>query len=349
MSRDAVDAFEGLDTDVTRRGALKAFAGLGVLAGAGKAADNVLLGYGALVGTNLVEQDLAAQVGQRFGPHPTTFDVGDHAVTLGRGRIEVTDADENRVEVLHVTESTPERAATIDDEHGLDGGPLEQLVADLQAIRAGAFSFEFSRAPAFFERLDASNHRPFTVGAVRGPAFDGVAPETIREFADVEPANTAALAEGIATGFREYTGYDTPQYVAGSIEDNVLLGAIDLREYFRSPTSYDAILSGRVSGLFCYHFTYRSIEAFHAVAPHRQTAPVVGAVVTDARHKHVYTGLASVVREDGELVVPMTFVDYMHSTQYDDFGLRGVLGEGIEAYDRRHRTDGVYWNRYARW
>jgi hypothetical protein len=90
----------------------------------------------------------------------------------------------------------------------------------------------------------------------------------------------------------------------------------------------------------------------------------MGAVVTDARHKHVYTGLATVVREDeggadggeggdenaaGDLVVPMTFLDYMHSTQYDDLHLRGVLGEGVNAYDRRHRTDDVYWNRYAIW
>ena len=94
----------------------------------------------------------------------------------------------------------------------------------------------------------------------------------------------------------------------------------------------------------------------------------MGAVVTDARHKHVYTGLATVVREGayggdggaggggsggeragGDLVVPMTFLDYMHSTQYDDLHLRGVLGEGVNAYDRRHRTDDVYWNRYSAW
>lgn len=349
MSRDAADASAESDATVTRRGALKAFAGTGVLAGAGKAVDNVLLGYGEVVGTNLVEQDLETLVDRRFGPRTTSLRVGDRTLALRDGRIEVADADGRALVAIDAADTSPERAAEIDEEHDLEGGPLEQLVADLRAIRDGEYSFEFSRSPAFFDRVDAADARPFTVGAVRGPAFDGVAPETIREFAGVDPANVESLVEGIASGFREHTGYDTPQYVAGSIQDNVLFDAVDLRAYFRSPTSYDAILSGAVSGLFCYHFTYRSIEAFHAVAPHRQSVAVAGAVVTDARHKHVYTGLASVVREGGDLVVPMTFVDYMHSTQYDDFRLRGVLGEGIEAYDRRHRTDGVYWNRYARW
>ncbi|PSQ13711.1 hypothetical protein BRD02_11795 [Halobacteriales archaeon QS_8_69_73] len=44
---------------------------------------------------------------------------------------------------------------------------------------------------------------------------------------------------------------------------------------------------------------------------------------------------------DGDLVVPMTFVDYTHSTLYDDFGVTSVAGPGLAAYDDRHRATHV--------
>lgn len=334
-------------TEVTRRQALRAFAGGGLALGAGKAVDNVLVGYGVLTGTNLVEQDLAAAVDARFGPSPFAVTVGDHELGYENGAVVVDRGDGSTLR-LPVSETTRETAARTDAELEL-GGVLESVLADLRAIETGEYTFEFSRSPAFFERTDAADTRPYTVGVLRGDRIREVSPATVGTFADADPADPAALVDGLAWGFRHYSGYDVPRYVAGSVQDNVIFGAADLREGFRSPTDFDALLAGENTGLFCYEFTYRSIEAFHAVSPSAQAPPVLGAVVTDSRHKHVYTGLASVIREDGDLIVPMTFVDYTHSTLYDDLGLRGVMGEGVEAYDRRHRTDGVYWNRYARW
>jgi hypothetical protein len=49
------------------------------------------------------------------------------------------------------------------------------------------------------------------------------------------------------------------------------------------------------------------------------------------------------IRVGGELRFPMTFVDYTHTTLYDDVGLTGVLGEGLAAYDDGHRADEIYW------
>jgi hypothetical protein len=42
-------------------------------------------------------------------------------------------------------------------------------------------------------------------------------------------------------------------------------------------------------------------------------------------------------------VVPIAFLDYTHSTLYDDLNLRGVMGEGLEAYNSRHRARELTW------
>jgi hypothetical protein len=98
--------------------------------------------------------------------------------------------------------------------------------------------------------------------------------------------------------------------------------------------------------LFCQEYAWRSIEAFHAVPAHRQTHPVLGGEVIDTRHKHVYTVLGGVVRENDRLEVVATFLDYMHSTLYDDFALRGVLGDGVDAFGERHRATDVVWGHW---
>lgn len=346
--RERLDVLEP-SVDLGRREALKALAGGGLALGGGKAIDNVLVGYGVVVGTNLVDQDLEPLVAQRFGPSAYATRIADHEIRLHNDVIQVIGPDNRQVATLPIARTTPSDAAALDSDLALHGGPLEQLTTDLGVVAAGDVSFEFSEYPAFFDRLDRAESRQFTVGALRGHRFKDVDPDLVARFADGSPADPEPLIEGLARGFREYSGYDVPRYVAGSIQDNVIFDAVDLRKRFQSPTDLRAIVQGENSGLFCYEFAYRSVEALHAVSPRRQTVPVLGAIVTDARHKHVYTGVASAIREDGELVIPMTFVDYTHSTLYDDFKLRGVLGEGINAYDERHRTDGVYWNRYARW
>lgn len=334
------------DTDVGRRDVLEAVGVGGLAAGLTNAVDNVLLGYGLLGGTNLFEQPLEREAADRFGPSPFRTRLNRHTVEYRDGVVTASGPSTEPVAVSPT--AAPDAVESVDADLGFDGA-LAALVADLGAIEAGDVTFAFSRSPAFFERIRRGDPRPLTVEAVRGHRFRTPEPAVIETFADADPADPAAIVEGLTRGFRTFSGYDLSRYLAGSIQDNVIFGARDLREAFRSPADFDALLAGENTGLFCYEFAYRSIEALHAVPAAEQTVPVLGAVVTDARHKHVYTGIASVIREGDDLVVPMTFVDYTHSTLYDDLALRGLLGEGVEAYDDRHRTTGIYWNRYARW
>lgn len=324
-----------------RREALALFGGGLAALGAGKAADNVLLGYGVVVGTNLREQDLGPLVNERLEPSPFEVQVGDALLSLAGGELAVDDGRRSRT--ITIAESSRREATELDEEFDLPGNPATQIFADLSALEAGEVSFDFSDYGAFFDRLDGADVRPFTVEALRGPYFRHVDPGTIRSFAGVSPSDPRALVEALAGAFRGHTSYDIPRYLAGSVEDNVLFGAVDLRDHFESSTSFEALERGETSGMFCYEFTYRSIEALEAVPAHHQTPPTFGGAVMDSRHKHVYTAIGSVYREDGELVVPVTFVDYTHSTLYDDLGLRWLLGEGIDAYDARHRATDVYW------
>ncbi|MFH5798994.1 hypothetical protein [Haladaptatus sp. CMAA 1911] len=328
------------ETDLTRRQVLSVLGGGGVALGGGKAVDNVLIGYGVLVGTNLHDQDLGTLARAEFGPTPFETVVSNTRIRLGGGRIEARRGDERRSVSCSASSAT---AATVDDELGLEDRPVEQLVTDLAAIERGEFRFEFMDYEPFFDLVRAAERRPFTVEALRGNRFQHVDPATIASFSGADPDHPKAVLEGLVSGFRDKTYYDIPRYAAGSVEDNVLLGAADLRKYFETPTEYEAIESGVTAGMFCYEFTWRSIEALYSVPAHRQRTPVLGAMIHDARHKHMYTGVASIVRRDGELVVPMTFVDYTHSTLYDDLHLRWLLGEGLEAYDERHRATEIYW------
>lgn len=224
-----------------------------------------------------------------------------------------------------------------------DGRPLEQLVRDIAAVEGGELRFESIKCENLFRRTRTAETRPFAVEALRGDRFRQIPPSTIESFAGATPKRPKAVIEGLVRGFCDHTYYDVPRYLAGSVEDNVLFGTVDLRKYFKTPTEYDAIESGETAGMFCYEFTWRSIEALHAVPAHQQRTPVMGAMVYDERHKHVYIGIASPFRDEDELVVPMTFVDYTHTTLYDDLHLRWLLGEGLAAYDRRHRATDIYW------
>nr|WP_303647539.1 hypothetical protein [Haloarchaeobius amylolyticus] len=330
--------------------------GLGAL-GAGKAVDNIFLGYGVLVGTNLLTQDLPTLAGERLGPSPFETTVTDRGVAVEGGEIHVADSPEGDPDPVLSLAASPADAASIDEEYGLPGVATElvrddpQLAAMLGEANASEVEnvrFEFHQYEDFFERVRNAEARPFSVMRLRGSRYRPVSTETVRTFTDADPADPKAVIEGLVGGFREYSGYDIPRYAAGSLEDNVLMGHGDLRRHFESPTSFDALLDGRNTGLFCYEFVHRSIEALHAVPAHAQTAPVFGGVVTDARHKHAYTTVGSVLREDGDLVIPVTFVDYTHSTLYDDLLATGVLGRGLRAYDDRHRAGEIYWNAYAR-
>lgn len=346
---DEPDDEDGSDdrTRVTRREALAYAGGAGVGLGGWQALHNVVLGYGVVSGTNVVEQDLEPLLAEDLAVRYTAFDVGTREIRLDDSVVGVYEDDEFQ-RSLRFADATPRDARAVDEALGLPGAPLERLLTDLSVIRNGEFRFALSQTDRFFELIAAGDPRPEIVEALRGSAFDVPDPAVVGEFTDVDPAAVEPLIGGLADAFREHSYYDVPRYVAGSIEDNILLGAIDLRQYFRSPTDFEALATGENSGLFCTELAARAIEAFHAVPAAEQSAPVVAGFVSDQRHKHAYTVLASAIREDGDLLFPVTFLDYTHSTLYDDVRLTGVLGEGLEGYDRRHRATYVRWNRYPR-
>ncbi|MFC7046272.1 hypothetical protein ACFQH6_13405 [Halobacteriaceae archaeon GCM10025711] len=322
-----------------RRDVLKLFGGGLLLVGGGKAVDNVLIGYDE----NLLNQDLDSLARERFGATERwERQVGDHTLDRDGDRLRVLDAAGETSATLSLSSATTAEAAAVDDELGLAGGPVEQIVADIGALRSGDYVFAFSRLDPFFERVHTADARGFTTDLVRSGW--ATAPDTVREFTGAAPDEPRAVVQGLMEAFNEHTDYDVPRYLAGSITDNVLFGTVPLRKYFRANVSFPALLDDRHAGMFCYEFTYRSMEALHAVPAFDQRTPVVAGRVHDERHKHVYTAIASVVREDGDLVVPVTFVDYTHTTLYDDFNLTPVLGTGLEAYGDRHRATAIYWD-----
>jgi len=326
---------------VGRRTWLKRAGAAAVGLGAAKAVDNVVIGYGVVTGTNLTGQSMASLV-------PAPFAWNDRVATIDGGRVALTD-DGSRM-TLHgsgrrsfrVAETEPAAAREAAAAVGVDPDAAAATVADLRAFDAGEVSYQPVPFDAFEAAATDGTPRRATTGLMR-PLLRDTDPEPVAEFVGVDPADPVALAPALAEAFRERTAYDLPRYAAGSVEDNVLGGVVDLRQHFESPTSFKALASGEASGLFCYEFTFRSVQAFHAPSTAVQNPPVAACKVFDERHKHVYTALATVTRRDGDLVVPMTFVDYTHTTLYDDLNLRGVLGEGLNGYNSRHRATELRW------
>ena len=322
--------------DVSRRQFLAGAGGTAVGAGAVRAVDNVLLGYGELgYGTNLKGQDLQAVLTERLD---LSYDerVADTRVRLEDDGVVAGDRR------LDFGADGREEARELDAELGA-GGRLAELFVDARDLTAGAYEMAFSQPTPFFERVRAAGGRPDLVAALRGRKDRRVDPELVREFAGADPARPAALIEALVGAFREQASYDIPRYAAGSVEDNVIFGAADLRGHFETDVSFEAITSREETGLFCWELAVRSQEALESVGPWAQRAPVATCYVRDRRHKHAFTGVASAVREDGDLVVPVTFVDYTHSTLYDDLNLTPVMGRGLAAYDDRHRATAAFW------
>ncbi|WP_066146059.1 hypothetical protein [Haladaptatus sp. R4] len=328
------------EKDLTRRQLLSLLGGGGVVVGGGKAVDNVFIGYGVLVGTNLHDQDLEKLARARLNSSPFDTTISGTRIRLTDDAVRVSNGNDQRTVPLSTSSDVATKA---DADLEIDGHPVENLVTDLKDVKAGSFEFEFMDFEPFFDRVRTGENHPFTVEALRGNRFSQVSPSAIEEFSGASPKRPKSVLEGLVSGFRKHTYYDIPRYVAGSVEDNVLFGTVDLRQYFKSPITYEALESGENAGMFCYEFTWRSIEALHSVPAYQQRVPVMGAMVYDDRHKHVYTGVASVVRRNGKLVIPMTFVDYTHSTLYDDLHLRWLLGRGMRAYDDRHRATEIRW------
>lgn len=311
--------------------------------GGGRAAYNTMLGYGEFgYGTNLVDQDLEPLLTDHLRlTYDETFEdvrvwLADDGVGLA------TDGSMRFVEFDDSSDSDANSAvATLDADFDLDGR-LSGLYSVGTALNDDEFAFEFHQPAAFFDRVTDADASPDAVAALRGGYDRTVEPATVERFAGADPTDPPAVIEGLVDGFREHSSYDVPRYLAGSIEDNVIFGVTDLRRHFTSPVDFESLLDAGGTGMFCWEYVFRSMEALHAVPPWAQTVPVATFYVSDRRHKHAFTGVASAIYDDG-LRFPITFVDYTYATLYDDFRLRWLLGEGLAAYDSRHRADEIYW------
>lgn len=301
-----------------------------------------LTGFGTVTGTNVTEQHLGAIARRRLDPSGFEVTRSDLHLAFDGESLHLRTEDDH-LTTIPLVDAEPSVAARRGAEYDL-GESLRRLAADLDALRAGDVAVEVSGYDAFFDRLRSSQSRTLTVAALRGPGFRRPDPEVLRQFAGCDPSDPRALVTGLAEGFSEQTHFDLSRYVAGNVQDHLLFDAVRLRSHLDEPTTFAAIRDGQ-TGLYCWEYVLRSLEAFHAFAPHHQSTPVFGAIVRDRRHNHVFTGLASVVREGDVVCIPMTLLDYSHSTMYDNYRLRGVFGRGIDAYDQRHRVSDIrYWN-----
>lgn len=336
--------------ELTRRRLLLAGGGGLAALGTGRAAYNTVLGYDRYTGTNLQIQDLDAVVRESLQPARTSIETDDAAVHHDGWTVEIRNEGTvtQRLETGGEHGHAPRELARSE---GLPPDRFAALLEDLDALHAGTERFEYGDYEWFFETLAKADRRagasprPDVVEALRGRLTAD--PATVEAVVGVDPADPLALLEGLVDAFREHSSYDIPRYAAGSVQDNVIFGAHDLRQYFESPADFEALAAGENTGMFCTELTRRSMEALHAVPAIDQTAPVGTAYVSDRRHKHAYTMIYGAYRSagDGALVIPVTFVDYTYSTLYDDLRLTGVLGEGLDAWDDRHRADRIYWIR----
>lgn len=323
--------------EVDRRDFLKLLGVGGVGVGSYKAVDNVLLGYG----TNLKNQDLSelASDGLSVASEYST-EVDGYTVSVDGWDVAVGDGGETFDSLFYLTASR-EEAAAIDLQFGLNG-VVEEIVTDAPRIEDGKYTFEFHTFEDFFDRLSSAETRPFTTDLLRG--FGSADRQEVSEFIGGRPEEPKTVLESLESSFVEKSSYDLPRYIAGSITDNIFFKQVRLRPYFEGDVGYESLNSDSPTRMFCYEYVYRSIEALHAVPAHRQEYPVVGFGVHDSRHKHYYTGVASVVEEGSDLVIPVTFVDYTRTTLYEDLRLSGILGSSLNAYDSSHRATRIDWS-----
>ena len=310
--------------------------------GAARASYNVVLGYDSFTGTNLIHQDLDPLVREnlslRDGPLGT---IDGHHIELVEDDMTI-EAPSGSTFRVPLDMDSLDRAHEVERQLDLKDSVLADLNTGLRSVDHGAVNFEYLSYRAFFDRIRSHQPRPLLVQALRsGRRAERT---SVERFVGIDPAWTPFLVKALADAFREHTKYDTTRYLAGSVEDNVIFGVADLRSPFESPTDFEALADGENSGMFCYELVFRSIEAFQTVPATEQLAPVFAGYVRNSRHKHAFTILGSVIERDGELEVPVTFIDYTRSTLYDDLRLRGIIGEGLDAYHTRQRAKEIRWS-----
>lgn len=325
-----------MDTDLSRRDFLKIGAGGAAAAGGAKAVHNVVLGYDK----NLKSQNLRAVASEDFEvPFEYETVAGGVPVRLYAGTVEAGEED------FRYSNTDAEEAAALDESLGTEGA-LEQLAADLKDFEKDNYAFEFHEFDGFFQRANEAETRGYTADAVRGE-FEDVPAPTVEAFVGETPTEVRDFLFSLREAFRNRTSYDVPRYIAGALTDNVFMKRVRLRPYFEQNVEYGALNSREKSRMFCYEYNYRAAEGLHSVPAHEQSPPAIGARVRDLRHKHVYTGVATVVRDESvepSLRVPMTFVDYTRSTLSDMF-YTTLLGDNINAYTSGHRADAIEWSR----
>ncbi len=323
--------------DVSRRELLAAAATAAASSGGGYAVYRSEFVPGVGYGTNLRNQDVASKLQQRLRPRDFTVDGDDVEVssTATRASVEV---DGERRTVRH---RDVEEAREVDEDLGLDV-VLKEVVEGRTALEDGGYELEVHALEGFFERVTQAPALPWTVEQLRGE-FEDVPPSKLEEIA-VHPSDSAELVYSLMHLFRENTSYDLRRYAVGGVE-NTLPGVDGVRDRLAGDTDFGAIASGGAE-MFCWEYSSRVGEALHSVPAHRQTPPVAVVEVVDSHHGHVYNGLVSAVEAEDGVTLPVAFVDYTFSTLYHDLGRTSEDDERLDAYDRRHRADDVYWNAY---
>jgi hypothetical protein len=309
--------------------------------GTGKTADNIFIGYGHLSGTNLTQQNLVPIASD--GLHPSAFEIQRGATSLrfdgARIRLRGPAADRT----LSAVEANPEAAREIDRRHSFTGTPAVELVEDLTDYAAGRFDFEFLPLSEFLTRGSEGTPRPYTALAFRGADRSTPLPSVIHEFADADPTAVGELIGGLSDGFQQYTRYNTERYITRSIQFNLLLSTVTLDSGGAHQTGFEEMMDGAKTPLLCWDFTERSIEAFHTVSPVQQDIPIIAGRVDDVRHGHVYTVLATVLRQDSSLRIPVTFLDYRNAILFDTGPLALIFDPDVSAFDARHRATRIRW------
>ncbi|MFB6085890.1 MAG: hypothetical protein ABEJ84_03650 [Halodesulfurarchaeum sp.] len=328
-ARDRSDRLDAPRRELLRR------IGIGAIAGGFARVFYEYTGFGHLTATNLRRQDLEPLLRDRLEPSPFSVPVAD-------GRFWFTGEEWNSA----AAENGAERGSVAGSTRQTDGHHdhlTDRFSRDLRALRSGDFTVPVLSLSDFLDRGGEGRTRPLAVAALRGEGFQSPDPEMIRRFTGVDPADIRAVIDGLGSGFRAHTHFDARRYLAAAIERYLLLETIPVADPSRDPTDFEAILTGS-TGLYCYEYALRSIEAFHAIEPTRQSIPVFGGIVIDDRHNHAYTALGTVLREAGGLRLPFTFVDYFYTALFDSLRAGWLVGEEIGAYDRFHRATRVHYD-----
>ena len=302
-----------------------------VALGVAKALHNTVAGFGHLgFGENLLTQDLGPLVEEQ----------------LTIERVYRTDWEDGELQVVgdsvRYRRGTHERWRAVESDES--PARLVGFETDLLDLRAGAVDVAFMDPDTFFERLEGSDSRPLTVELLRGGSYPRASPAAVRQFVGESPTESEALLRGLVRAYARRTKYDTPRYLAGTVDDNLIPVDANLRAPFRPDVTMESLASAEDPvRLFCGEYSILARRAVQAVSAHVQSPPLFGMLVHDRRHKHVYNAFGSVRRVGGALEIPITFVDYMDTTLYRDFRLRRFLGSGFNAYDEWHRADAITW------